>query len=600
MHEINRIKIVKRALIVCWAIGLSYVFYLQIISWKKYARQAKVSQEIAVELLAPRGQIYDRANRCIAANRSCFSISVLPQYLPDKKKASDILAGCGLKDFRTTYRELYRKKKFFWYLKQIDYNVGKILEEKLKKSRLNGAISLVDDNDRYYPFRDIFASALGFVGSMKPGTKKGWSGIEYQFDSLMGGRPGRIVYGRDGLGNLYPHPSYPVESAVPGCDVFLTLDLDIQQIVYKELKSCIEQHHAVFGSALVLDAQTGEILAMVDCPDFDPNEYQKFDSKSWTPYAITNEFEPGSSFKLVILATALESQNREQLLREKFDVSQGYIVISGKKIKDTHIGKILDFPGVFIHSSNIGVSMLSQKLDALDFYLMARKLGFTLPTGIELPGEAFGYLDSPKQIRKALRFANNSFGQGLRVNFLQLANAYLAVANDGLLLKPYIVKEIVDLSHGPIYKGERTVIRRALDVNSAQTAKEIFARVVSEGSGVKAALDGYEVCGKTGTAQKLVNGVYSSEKSLMTFVGFFPKVKPKYLIAVLIDEPNRTMATRFAGDVTGPLFKNIATQIIRLKQAELKDVVLEAHLGTASGSQTKSFEKKPEIALTKR
>jgi cell division protein FtsI (penicillin-binding protein 3) len=597
MHEINRIKIVKRAFVICWVIGLGYVFYLQIICWKKFARQAKVSQEISVELLAPRGQIYDRDNRCIAANRSCFSISVLPQYLPDKKEASNILASCGLKDARTTYRELSRKKKFFWYLKQIDYKAGKILVEKLKRSRLNGAISVVDDNERYYPFRDIIASAMGFVGTVKPGIKRGWSGIEYQFDSVMSGQPGRIVYGRDGLGNLYPHPSFPVEPPVPGCDVFLTIDLDIQQIAYNELKTCIEQHQAIFGSALVMDAQTGEILAMVDYPDFDPNEYQKFDSKSWTPSAVTNEFEPGSSFKLVILTTALESQNRDKLLSEKFDVSQGYIIISGKKIKDTHRTKILDFPGIFIHSSNIGVSMLSQKLDALDFYLMARKLGFTLPTGIELPGEASGYLDSPKKIKKALRFANNAFGQGLRVNFLQLANAYLAIANNGILLKPYIVKEIVSPVQGTIYKGEKTEVRRALDINVAQISKEILSRVVSEGSGVKAALDVYEVCGKTGTAQKLVNGVYSSEKSLMTFIGFFPKNEPKYLIAVLVDEPKRTLMTRFAGDVTCPLFKNIASNIIRLKQTELKYVI---NSSPAYPNKTSQIEKRIDMELTKR
>jgi cell division protein FtsI/penicillin-binding protein 2 len=300
---------------------------------------------------------------------------------------------------------------------------------------------------------------------------------------------------------------------------------------------------------------------------------------------------------LVILTTALESQNRDKLLSEKFDVSQGYIIISGKKIKDTHRTKILDFPGIFIHSSNIGVSMLSQKLDALDFYLMARKLGFTLPTGIELPGEASGYLDSPKKIKKALRFANNAFGQGLRVNFLQLANAYLAIANNGILLKPYIVKEIVSPVQGTIYKGEKTEVRRALDINVAQISKEILSRVVSEGSGVKAALDVYEVCGKTGTAQKLVNGVYSSEKSLMTFIGFFPKNEPKYLIAVLVDEPKRTLMTRFAGDVTCPLFKNIASNIIRLKQTELKYVI---NSSPAYPNKTSQIEKRIDMELTKR
>jgi cell division protein FtsI/penicillin-binding protein 2 len=214
-----------------------------------------------------------------------------------------------------------------------------------------------------------------------------------------------------------------------------------------------------------------------------------------------------------------------------------------------------------------------------------------------LPGEASGYLDSQKKIRKALRFANNAFGQGLRVNFLQLANAYLAVANDGVLLKPYMVKEIVSPMQGSIYKGEKTEVRRALDIKTTQTAKEILSRVVSEGSGVKAALDGYEVCGKTGTAQKLVNGVYSSEKSLMTFIGFFPKNEPKYLIAVLVDEPKRTLMTRFAGDVTCPLFKNIASNIIRLRQTELKDLV---NTSPAYPNQTSPVKKRIDLELTKR
>lgn len=574
MFEINRIKIVKQVLIVFWAIALIYVFYLQIILGKKYAKKAKGFQETTVELLAPRGQIYDRCGRQLAVNRSCFSISVLPQYLEHKRKeAATILASCGVKDFRATYQELNKKKKFYWYQKQVDYNIGKSLLTKLKKAGLAGAISVVADKDRYYPFRDIVASAIGFVGSTKPGSKKGWAGIEYQFDSLLSGRPGKMVCGLDGLGNIYYHPAYSSEPAVAGCDIYLTLDLDIQLIAYEELKASMEDCSAIFGSVLVMDCATGEILAMVDYPDFDPNQYERVNPKEWTPFAVNSEFEPGSSFKLVILATALNSPNREQLFKEQYDVSDGYITISGKRIKDVHKGKTLDFPGIFIHSSNIGVSLLSQRLDALDFYLTARRLGFTLPTGIELPGEATGYLDSPRKLKKALRFANNAFGQGLRTTLLQLANAYACVANDGILLKPYIVKAIINPVQGMLYRGEKTIIRHAFDLNTANQMKEILHRVVTEGSGTKAFLDEFEVCGKTGTAQKLVNGMYSSEKSLMTFIGFFPRAKPKYLIAVLIDEPKRTAQTRFAGDVTCPLFKNIATRIIHLKQTELKEIV---------------------------
>ncbi len=595
MHDIGRIKIVKMALIVFWVIGLIYVFYLQIISGEKYSKLARVLHEVKAELLAPRGQIYDRDGFCIAANRSCFSVSVLPQYLENKKAAADVLAECGMKDYRSTLREINQRKIFFWYLKQIDYHIGKKLIKKLKESGLNGAISVVEDKDRYYPFRDMMASVLGFVGTIKPGTKKGWAGIEFEFDSLLSGKPGSTIFGRDGLGNIYPHPAYPIENAIPGCDIFLTLDLDIQQIVYEELKSCIEKHQAIIGSVLVMDVQTGEILAMVDYPDFDPNHYQKYNSKRWTSNAVVNEFEPGSSFKLTILATALNSQKREYLWKKKYDVSKGYIVISGKKIKDSHKAKIINFKEIFIHSSNIGVCLLSQELEAKDFYLTARKLGFTDLTGVELPGEANGYLDKPRKLRKPLRFANNAFGQGLRVNFLQLANSYSAVANNGVLLKPYIVKKIVNSCNEIIYQGEKTVIRQALDKTTVESIKEILSRVVTDGSGVKAKLDNYEVCGKTGTAQKLENGKYSSEKSLMTFIGFFPKNKPKYLIGVLVDEPKRTQETRFAGDVTCPLFKNIATRLVRLKQLELKDIVNNM---PSNPTQTSKIDLKQRTELT--
>lgn len=597
MHDIGRIKIVKRGLIVFWIIGLIYVFYLQIISGEKYSRLARELHEVKAELLAPRGQIYDRDGFCMAANRSCFSVSVLPQYLKNKKAAADILTEYGMRDYRTTVRELKQRKKFYWYLKQMDYERGKKLIEKLKEAGLSGAISVVEDKDRYYPFRDMVASVIGFVGNIKPGTKKGWAGIEFEFDSLLSGKSGYTIYGRDGLGNIYPHPAYPIEAAIPGCDIYLTLDLDIQQIVYEELRSCIEKYRANMGSVLVMDVQTGEILAMVDYPDYDPNRYQKFNPKRWTPSAIADEFEPGSSFKLTILAAALNSQNREYLLKKKYDVSKGYIVISGKKIKDSHKAKIIDFQEIFVYSSNIGVCLLSQELEAKDFFLTARKLGFTKPTGIELPGEANGYLDQPRKLRKALRFANNAFGQGLRVSFLQLANSYSAVANDGFLLKPYIVKKIVNSGKEVIYQGERTVIRQALAKTTVEKIKEILARAVTDGSGIKAKLDDYEVCGKTGTAQKLENGRYSAEKSLMTFIGFFPKNKSKYLVGILVDEPKRTLETRFAGDVTCPLFKNIATRLIRLKQLELKDMVNNKPLNHI---QTSKINQKQRTELTKR
>jgi cell division protein FtsI/penicillin-binding protein 2 len=207
--------------------------------------------------------------------------------------------------------------------------------------------------------------------------------------------------------------------------------------------------------------------------------------------------------------------------------------------------------------------MLSSK----DFFLTERKFGLSFPTGIELPGEANGFIDPPHLLTE-LRFANNAFGQGVRATLMQLSMAYLAIAENGLLLKPYIVNEIVDDGR-IIYKGEKKIVRRVLDESTAQMIKEILAQAVIQGTGQAARLDACQVCGKTGTAQKLEpNGKYSDKKSMMTFIGFFSKEDPQYLIAILIDEPK---ISRFAGEVTCPLFRQIGTKILELQSRGVKE-----------------------------
>jgi cell division protein FtsI/penicillin-binding protein 2 len=308
----------------------------------------------------------------------------------------------------------------------------------------------------------------------------------------------------------------------------------------------------------VLDATDGAVLAMCDYPDFDPQSFRDYPSNLWTPFAISDEFEPGSVYKLLICATALTSNAKDSLLERKYDVSKN-ILISGKKIKDVHNNGVLTFDDIFIKSSNIGVSLLSQLLSPKDFYIMERRFGLSFPTGIEMSGEANGFVDGPKQLTQ-LRFANNAFGQGVRATLLQLSVAYLSIARDGQLLKPYIIKQIIS-DDKVVYRGEKKIVRQVLDEKTALMIKDILARAVTDGTGQAAALDEYQVCGKTGTAQKIEpNGRYSDKKSLMTFIGFFPKDNPKYLIATFVDEPK---FTRFAGSVTCPLFKKIANEILR-------------------------------------
>jgi len=456
----------------------------------------------------------------------------------------------------------------FWFKKFIDYQTANQLKKDLHQKRFDNSIIVADDLKRIYPFGTSIASVTGFVGD-----EAGLSGIEFTFDSVLRGKPGWIVLQKDASGNNYFWPSYPQVAPQNGSDIELTIDLDIQEIAYKNLIKCVDTFQAIRGSVLVLDATNGAVLAMCDYPDFDPQNFRDYPSNLWTSFALSDEFEPGSVYKLFICATALSSSNRDSLRERKYDVSK-HIFISGKKIKDVHNNGVLSFDDIFIKSSNIGVSLLSQFLSPTDYYVMERKFGLSFTTGIELPGEANGFVDGPKKLTQ-LRFANNAFGQGVRATLLQLSVAYLAIARNGQLLKPYIIKEIRN-NDKVVYRGEKKVVRQVLPESTALMIKDILARVVTEGTGQAAKLDNYQVCGKTGTGQKLEpDGKYSDKKSLMTFIGFFPKDDPKYLIAAFVDEPK---FTRFAGEVTCPLFKKIAEEILKAEKPNInqmaKDIVI--------------------------
>lgn len=555
MNSIKRIRIVKYFLSLIFLGLLIYLFLLQTVYSKKYEHQAECQHGVKIPLLAERGKIFDARYRPLVYNQLCASIRILPQYVRNKDSVADILASYKLKSRPDILNELTNKNSLYWFTKDLDYQTGNKLKKEVCKKRFDNSIVVADNIKRIYPFGHSLGSVIGFMGE-----EQGLAGLEFAYDAVLRGKPGWILLQKDAIGNNYYWPSYPMQSPQNGKDIILTIDLDIQDIVYKNLALFVDSFQAIRGSVIVMDAQSGAILALADYPDFDPQNFSDYSSNLWKSIPINDEFEPGSVYKLLICATALESSNREVLLSQQYNVSSGFITISGKKIKDVHNNGIIAFDEIFIKSSNIGVSLLSQMLTPEDFYLTERKFGFGLPTGIELPGEASGFIDPPSRLT-ALRFANNAFGQGIRATLIQLSMAYLSIAQDGLLLKPYIIKNIVD-NNKIIYKGEKKNIRRVLDINTAQKIKEILAQVVIRGTGQAAKLDGYQVCGKTGTAQKLEpDGKYSAKKSIMIFIGFFPKENPQYLISILIDEPK---ISRFAGEVTCPMFKRIATKILEL------------------------------------
>jgi len=554
-QSINRSKVLIAAAAAVWIGLLAYLGYVQIGRWKHYEREAFGQQGETLGLQAARGRVFEKGGRPLTLNRSCCSIRILPQWARDKDTLAGILVGFGLAERKAITQELSRRKRLFWFKRQVDYAAGDSLRRVLVERQFSNCTYVDDDNARLYPYGEFCANIVGFTGE-----DCGLAGLECEFDSVLRGSGGWVLLQKDAIGRAFPYPSLPVKRPVAGLDIHLTLDLDVQQVCYDALERRVEECGALKGSAIVMDASSGAILALADYPGYDPMRFAAFPMERYKSTAVSDQFEPGSSFKLVVCAAALESPDSARITRQTFDVSSGYVEIANRKIHDVHNNGVLDFAGLFIKSSNPGCALLSTQLKPERYYELARAFGFGNMVGIGLPNEGSGWIDPPQRLNP-LRFANVVFGQGVTTTLLQLAGAYLCVANDGAYVRPYLI-ESVRRSGRVVRRFGPTRLRQALKPENARRIKDILERAVTEGTGTFAQIDGVAVCGKTGTAQKVEPGAgYSRTKSRMTFVGFFPKERPRYVIAVLIDEPK---TERFAGTAACPVFKQIGESLILL------------------------------------
>jgi len=537
-----------------------------------YQHEAKKLHFKRIELLGERGRIYDRKGRALALNRLCCSIQILPSYVRDKDTLAEILASFGLGTVEENRALLNRHKRLFWFRRFVDFGVGDSLRKVLTRRRFINAVLVQDDYERIYPFGEFCADVVGFMGA-----ERGLAGVEWEFDSLLRGVPGWIMLQKDARGWTHPSPNLPMKKPRPGVDICLTIDADIQRICYEALAHGVDECGAKQGAVIVLDATSGAILGAVDFPGYEPKRFADFPKERYKLNAVADQFEPGSSFKIVICAAALEDSAPERFTGRLYDVSAGFIQIGSKKIKDVHPNGVLSFDSVFIQSSNPACALMSFEVNPEVYYTVARKLGFAEKIGIGFPDEGSGRLDTPARLRNRLRFATISFGQGVTVTLLQMAAAYLCVANDGKYLKPYLVEGTgcqLFLGGARLSKVQRTVVRQALREETAKRMKDILERVVRNGTGKLAAIEGVSVCGKTGTAQKVEpSGGYSSTRSLMSFIGFLPKEQPRYVIAVMLDEPTKY---RFAGSTACPVFREIGERLLRLDEAVSREQAVAA------------------------
>jgi len=529
----KRVRLFNGFLFVISFIFFGYIFFIQCIKFKHYQDISRQEHQKKIILCGTRGNIYDRNGLPLALSEPCYSIFCTPVYSTNKIKLARVIAEISEKPL-SEIKNLVGKNRFFWVEKKV---AARKKDEYLKLN--DPSIGFTHDLNRIYTMPEIFGSLIGKCSI----DNRGLEGLELLFDDILTGKSGFIVYQKEPNGDIFPYYKYPEKEPVPGQDLYLTIDLQLQTILYSNLAECMNRENAQGAAGLIINPRTGEILALVNISA--DNRQRNL--------IVCDEFEPGSTFKLLGLVYALQNGIKEN---EKFDTYGGKIKINGYTINDNKNYGTITLRQAIAHSSNVVMAELSKRFNVSNFLLFMKDFGFTQPTGIELPGEVRGRLMREKDLN-SIEFATLLFGQGITCNFLQLAFAYQIIANNGILNKPVIVLKVMTKNR-MVYQGRPLRIRRVVDDDIAHRTTNILCSVIEEGSGVEAQIEGMRVAGKTGTAQKVIDGRYSNLAIITTFIGYFPAEDPEYLIALLVDEPKKG---RWASNIVAPLFKKITQSV---------------------------------------
>lgn len=553
--RVNFIRILFGLLFIPIVVKLGFVqgvrgFYYQQVAQKQY--------ESRVPLRANRGMVYDRNGGLIISNNYGYSYAADPQLLSstDEKEISERFSAVFNRPPEFFSGKMDTKKGFVWLARSIDSNQV----ASLRDLNIYGLIRL-QQQQRFYPYGSVAGQVLGYTDI----DGKGASGIELEFDSLLAGKDGYEIMQRDGIGRRMPSVDYPRVDPVPGCNLQLTIDLNIQQIVDEELAAGVEGAKASAGSAVFMNPNTGEILAIANYPQFSPSDYTKYSLEDIEDRAITDAGEPGSTFKIVSACAALEEgvEKPDDLIFAE----NGKYTLHGRVVEDFEHAGWVTFRQALELSSNIAFSKVGMKIPPEKFYRYARDFGFGAATGIELPAESPGQLKKPFEWSK-ISEPFMAFGYEVMVTSLQMTQAYAAIANGGILMKPYIVSKATDSRGNVVFQNSPAEIRRVVSPEVAQALTGLFVDVVEHGTGLPAKINDLLMAGKTGTAQKLIDGEYSKRFYRASFAGFFPVPNPAIVGFIMIDSP---MNGYTGGGVAAPIFKKIATRIYGIMQRRTTD-----------------------------
>jgi cell division protein FtsI/penicillin-binding protein 2 len=525
------------------------LFDIQILKNEDSVFYAKRQQNKTEYIKAERGLIYDRNNTLLVYNRNDISFFLDKNFIPAS-------------DHRIVARQLSSlfKNNPSYYLRMMKEKSSTICVEKkipnekslLLKNLKLPALYYREDPTRVYHYNNLASHIVGYVDNELNGV----DGLEKTFNDVLKGQDGVRLVERTAGGRMITVEEEETEPSVPGLNLQLTIDKKVQTILEEELRNGLKNYDALSATGIIMDPNSGEILALANVSDYDPNNYSDYDSFQRRNRCITDIYEPGSTFKAITLATLIEQDLCSE--KEIINVENGSYRFRDKTIRDTHKHKVLSVGGVLEQSSNIGMAKLIQRTDDETLYKYLRGFGFGTDTGVELPGEVKGILNKPSDwslVSKAFL----SFGYEISVTPIQLATAFCAIVNGGILYQPQIVKRLLNPAGETNLEYQPREVRRVISQKTSDRMRELLASVVKNGTGQNAKLDFVTIGGKTGTSKILENGKYSNLNYNSSFVGFFPVENPQVVCLILINSPK---VGGYGGLVAAPIFKEVTKRML--------------------------------------
>ena len=533
---------------------------IQIVRAEEYSYYAQRQQTRIEKIEAERGLIYDRNNVLLVYNRSDVSFYVDLRMIKQKHK----------NEIAQLFAKKFKKSKSF-YLNLMKGSKKTICVEKKAPSEIASSIKNIkydgffykEEPTRVFHYNNLASHILGYLDN----ENKSVMGISEYYEDDLNGEDGSRLIQKNAVGETVTVDDEEINPAVPGDDFYLTIDKSYQLILEEELRKGVSEYGAASGTGVIMNPNTGEVLALANIDDFNPNEYWKYNDFQRRNRAITDTYEPGSTFKSFTIASLIEQKLCR--LNEKLNLENGTYKFQNVRIKDSHPMKNLDVVGILEQSSNIGVAKLVQRIDDEKYFKYLRGFGFGNSTSLTLPGETAGRLRKPNEWSKVSK-TYLSFGYEISVTPVQITAAYCALINGGVLYEPQLLQRQISKDGNLVYEFSPKEVRRVISSETSDVMRDLLGGVVKNGTGKKAYSEFISIGGKTGTSQKFVDGSYSKQHYNSSFVGFFPVENPQVVCLILLNSPDQG---KYGGLVAAPIFKNVAERIVQNDYEEFQEYI---------------------------